>query len=99
MQDSCFSAFYIMEYRAKMPSDTKRCRKDSHIETKNQNKIKFHKTKITKDKNINLVKYFETMNIETIILGCTHFPYIKEELEKITDLEIIDPGIKMVQKI
>ena len=48
---------------------------------------------------LTLVKYFETMNIETIILGCTHFPYIKEELEKITDLEIIDPGIKMVQKI
>lgn len=39
----------------------------------------------------------EKYKIQAIILGCTHFPYLKEELEKLTDIEIIDPGIEMVK--
>ena len=30
----------------------------------------------------NLFNYFEQTEVEAVVLGCTHFPYIKEELEK-----------------
>ena len=30
-----------------------------------------------------LFNYFELTNVEAVVLGCTHFPYIKKELEKI----------------
>ena len=39
----------------------------------------------------------EKYKIQAIILGCTHFPYLKKELEKLTDIKIIDPGIEMVK--
>ena len=44
----------------------------------------------------NLFKYFEQTEVEAVVLGCTHFPYIKEELEKITELPIIDVGVFMI---
>ena len=37
--------------------------------------------------------------VEAVVLGCTHFPYIKEELEKITELPIIDVGVFMVNSM
>ena len=47
----------------------------------------------------NLFKYFEQAEVEAVVLGCTHFPYIKEELEKITELPIIDVGVFMVNSM
>ena len=47
----------------------------------------------------NLFKYFEQTEVEAVVLGCTHFPYIKEELEKITELPIIDVGVFMINSI
>ena len=47
----------------------------------------------------NLFKYFEQAEVEAVVLGCTHFPYIKEELEKITKLSIIDVGIFMIESL
>ena len=47
----------------------------------------------------NLFKYFEQTEVEAVVLGCTHFPYIKEELEKITKLSIIDVGIFMIESL
>lgn len=47
----------------------------------------------------NLFKYFEQTEVEAVVLGCTHFPYIKEELEKITELPIIDVGVFMVNSM
>ena len=47
----------------------------------------------------NLFNYFEQTEVEAVVLGCTHFPYIKEELEKITELPIIDVGIFMVNSM
>lgn len=42
-----------------------------------------------------LISYFEINSVEAIILGCTHFPYIKEKLESMTKLRIIDPALIM----
>ena len=42
-----------------------------------------------------LVKYMEACGAEALVLGCTHFPYIKEEIEKLTGLPIVDPAGEM----
>lgn len=34
-----------------------------------------------------------------IILGCTHFPYMKEEFEKLTEIEILDPAEDMIKRL
>ena len=46
-----------------------------------------------------LFNYFELTNVEAVVLGCTHFPYIKKELEKITNLHIIDVGVFMIESL
>ena len=46
-----------------------------------------------------LFNYFELTNVEAVVLGCTHFPYIKKELEKITNLPIIDVGVFMIESL
>ncbi len=47
----------------------------------------------------NLFNYFEQTKVEAVVLGCTHFPYIKEELGKITKLPIIDSGVFMINSM
>lgn len=34
-----------------------------------------------------------------IILACTHFPYMKEEFKKLTDIEILDPAEDMIKRL
>ena len=46
-----------------------------------------------------LFNYFELTNVEAVVLGCTHFPYIKKELEKISKLPIIDVGVFMINSM
>ena len=46
-----------------------------------------------------LFNYFELTNVEAVVLGCTHFPYIKKELEQITNLHIIDVGVFMIESL
>lgn len=46
-----------------------------------------------------LFNYFELTNVEAVVLGCTHFPYIKKELEKISKLPIIDVGVFMIESL
>ena len=46
-----------------------------------------------------LFNYFELTNVEAVVLGCTHFPCIKKELEKITNLHIIDVGVFMIERL
>ena len=41
------------------------------------------------------VKYMEACGAEAIVLGCTHFPYFKKELAKLTVLPLIDPADRM----
>ena len=44
-----------------------------------------------------LAAFFEGNEVECWILGCTHFPYFKEELAKITSLLLIDPADEMYE--
>ena len=46
-----------------------------------------------------LIRYMETCGCETVILGCTHFPYLKEEIEKLSSLPVIDPANMMFDMI
>lgn len=39
-----------------------------------------------------LLAYFRTNGAEAVVLGCTHFPYIKEALRKVSGLPVLDPG-------
>ena len=55
---------------------------------------------IVKDFNFEvLFNYFEQTKVEAVVLGCTHFPYIKIELKKITKLPIIDVGVFMINSM
>lgn len=42
-----------------------------------------------------MVRYFEANECECILLGCTHFPYLTEEIGKLTKLPLIDPADEM----
>jgi hypothetical protein len=42
-----------------------------------------------------MAKYMEACGAEAIVLGCTHFPYIKDELTKLTSLPLVDPADEM----
>lgn len=39
-----------------------------------------------------LLAFYEKNGAEALVLGCTHFPYLKEELCKHTKLPVIDPA-------
>lgn len=41
------------------------------------------------------VRYIEDCGCEALILGCTHFPYIREELDKLCTIPVIDPADEM----
>ncbi len=42
-----------------------------------------------------MLNYMKCCGAEAVILGCTHFPYIKDELEKLSELPLIDPADEM----
>ena len=42
-----------------------------------------------------MVRYMEASGAEAIVLGCTHFPYFKDELAGLTELPLIDPADEM----
>ena len=46
-----------------------------------------------------MVKYMEACGAEAIVLGCTHFPYFRDELAALTDLPVIDPADKMFDNL
>ncbi|OWZ84655.1 aspartate/glutamate racemase family protein [Natranaerobius trueperi] len=46
-----------------------------------------------------LLKFYEKSKVDTLILGCTHFPYIKKELTKRTTIKIFDPAEDMLRRI
>ena len=46
-----------------------------------------------------LLRYMEACGAEAVVLGCTHFPYLKEELAKLTDLPLIDPADRMYEAL
>ena len=48
---------------------------------------------------VELMDWFNKSDMEALILGCTHFPYIIEELKKLTDKPIIDPAKYMLNQL
>ena len=46
-----------------------------------------------------MVRYMEACGAEAIVIGCTHFPYFKDELAKLTDLPLIDPADQMYEAL
>ena len=42
-----------------------------------------------------MLRYMEACGAEAIVLGCTHFPYLKDELAGLTKLALIDPADMM----
>lgn len=46
-----------------------------------------------------LMRFFEVNGAECLVLGCTHFPYFREALEKHTSLPIVNPADVMYAKL
>jgi len=44
-----------------------------------------------------ILKWVEANNIEGIVMGCTHFPYIYNVLQENTSIAVLDPAEKMLQ--
>jgi len=44
-----------------------------------------------------LLRFFEENGAEAVVLGCTHFPYIREALERRTALPVLDPGARLAE--
>ena len=45
------------------------------------------------------LRYFTGMNAEVLILGCTHFPYVLEQIRGAVNVPIIDPGSRMLEML
>ena len=46
-----------------------------------------------------LLRYFEDNGVEAVVLGCTHFPYVKAALEKRTALPVLDPSERLAELV
>ena len=46
-----------------------------------------------------MAKYMEACGAEAIVLGCTHFPYFKDQLAERTGLQLIDPADRMFEAL
>jgi len=46
-----------------------------------------------------LLRFFERNRAEAVVLGCTHFPYIREALQKRTVLPVLDPGERLAELV
>lgn len=44
-----------------------------------------------------LLRFFEDNGAEAVVLGCTHFPYVKEALQRRTSLPILDPAERLAE--
>lgn len=44
-----------------------------------------------------LANWFRSCGMEAMLLGCTHFPYIKKAVENVTELSIIEPAEEMLR--
>ena len=64
------------------------------IENKNPKEEIFNRLALDK-----LLDWAEDIDIDGILLGCTHFPYIIDELSASTRISIIDPADKMLESL
>lgn len=46
-----------------------------------------------------LLRLFERNGAEAVVLGCTHFPYLREALESMTALPVIDPTRRLLEMV
>ena len=46
-----------------------------------------------------LLNFYLSAGCEAVILGCTHFSYFYEELKRTSPLPLIDPTVRMIEKI
>ena len=46
-----------------------------------------------------LLRFFEDNGAEAVVLGCTHFPYVKEALQRRTSLPILDPAERLAELV
>ena len=46
-----------------------------------------------------LLCFFEAGGAEAVVLGCTHFPYVKEALQARTALPVLDPADRLAELI
>jgi len=46
-----------------------------------------------------ILEFYNNNNVDAILLGCTHFPILLNELKKYTNIEIIDPAEMMFKMI
>ena len=46
-----------------------------------------------------LAAWFQNCGMEAMILGCTHFPYVKQALQAQTSLPLIDPAEEMIRML
>lgn len=42
-----------------------------------------------------LLRFFEDNGAEAVVLGCTHFPYVREALQSRTGLPVLDPAERL----
>lgn len=46
-----------------------------------------------------LLRWFEANRAEAVVLGCTHFPYVREALQKRTALPVLDPSERLAELV
>ena len=46
-----------------------------------------------------MAEYMKACGAEAVLLGCTHFPYLKEEFERVCGLPVIDPADMMYEAL
>ena len=46
-----------------------------------------------------LLRFFEDSGAEAVVLGCTHFPYVKEALQRRTGLPVLDPSETLAERV
>lgn len=44
-----------------------------------------------------LLRFFEQNGAEAVVLGCTHFPYVKVVLQRRTSLPVLDPAERLAE--
>jgi glutamate racemase len=47
----------------------------------------------------NVMEFYNSIKVDVVILGCTHFPYLYNELKKYTEIPILDPAQLMYEMI
>ncbi len=52
-----------------------------------------------RNKVINEYLNHTSKDSNTLVMGCTHYPLISEDLKKLTDIEIIDPADSLVREL